>query len=63
MGLVVQFAVRPSKARPEKSDRPCEVTIFPGVRYDRRPNGAAAIDVARRESERPVARRPEETAR
>ncbi|HUG62204.1 MAG TPA: hypothetical protein VMP03_10175 [Methylomirabilota bacterium] len=36
MGTIVQFHARLASARREKPDRPCEVTIFPGVRYDRR---------------------------
>jgi hypothetical protein len=35
MGLVVQFGLPVMRPRRRKSDRPCEVTIFPGVRYER----------------------------
>lgn len=35
MGLVVEFGRPLVRARRAKSDRPCEVTIFPGVRYER----------------------------
>ena len=52
MGLVVQFgppAVRPRRQRPE---RPCEITIFPGVRYER--HGEAYDAMRRPDDRRPV---------
>ena len=54
MGTIVMFAAR-REAQPRPApDRACEITIFPGVRYERRtdpppPNSAAA-----------TARRPED---
>jgi hypothetical protein len=35
MGLVVEFGVPMVRPRRRKSERPCEITIFPGVRYER----------------------------
>ncbi len=36
MATILQFEVRPGTALRRRPDRPCEITIFPGVRYDRR---------------------------
>ena len=35
MGLVVQFGLPVQKTRRTKPVRPCQITIFPGVRYER----------------------------
>jgi hypothetical protein len=64
MGLVIEFdahtgARRPRPDRPSP-ERPCEVTIFPGVRYDRR---TAAERLATTVPDRRPLPRPEETAR
>lgn len=35
MGKVVEFVGRTAKARRKPPERPCEITLFPGVRYER----------------------------
>lgn len=35
MGNVVEFAGRKAKARRPAPDRPCEIKLFTGVRYER----------------------------
>lgn len=43
MGLVVEFGLPVVRPRRQKPDRPCEVTIFPGVRYERMEARAAPV--------------------
>lgn len=48
MGLVVELARTPARTRRRAPDRPCEITIFPGVRYERlieQPEPAVAADL------------------
>lgn len=42
MGTIVQFDLLRQGAPRPKPERPCEVTIFPGVRYERAPADTAA---------------------
>lgn len=46
MGLVVEFGLPVVRSRRQKPDRPCEVTIFPGVRYERTADPYAGRDHA-----------------
>lgn len=55
MGLVIEFGV--PLVRPKRGKRlaPCEVTIFPGVRYERHDRGIGSVpqDRVRDEAETP----------
>jgi hypothetical protein len=63
MGLIVPFQRRSATPRRPRSDRPCDVTLFPGVRYERGPLESLPLD--RIVPDRPTVdtRLPDETRR
>jgi hypothetical protein len=60
MGTIVQFALRERSGQKPATRTQCQVTIFPGVRYERR---AAEPQPPDRDAARPEPRRPGEGAR
>ena len=60
MGMIVQFDARLSERSRPAPERPCEITIFPGVRYERHEPPAAPSAAGLSPAPRP---RGEESAR